>query len=117
MLLSINWRGSPINGQRKMRKSLASVNHEQCEHALAVVRTNGMNIGSTSSKLRVAGDLLIVNEALGVRLDEAGACHCCVCAAARARRRATDRPAACSEGHRRVRPAETAGDHEHRVGQ
>ena len=45
---------------------------------------------------------------------EARARHHCVCAAARARRRGTDRPAAGTEGHRRVRPAGTAGDHEHR---
>ena len=38
----------------------------------------------------------------------------CVCAAARARRRGTDRPAAGTEGHRRIHPAGTAGDHEHR---
>ena len=46
--------------------------------------------------------------------SEARACHHCVCAAARARRRGTDRPAAGTEGHGRVRPAGTAGDHEHR---
>ena len=46
--------------------------------------------------------------------SEARACHHCVCAAARARRRGTDRPAAGTEGHGRVHPAGTAGDHEHR---
>ena len=46
--------------------------------------------------------------------SDARACHHCVCAAARARRRGTDRPAAGTEGHGRVRPAGTAGDHEHR---
>ena len=46
--------------------------------------------------------------------SEARACHHCVCAAARARRRGTDRPAAGTEGHGRVRPAGTAGDHQHR---
>ena len=44
----------------------------------------------------------------------ARACDHCVCAVARARRRGTDRPAAGTEGHRRIHPAGTAGDHEHR---
>ena len=46
--------------------------------------------------------------------SDARACHHCVCAAARARRRCTDRPAARTEGHGRVRPAGTTGNHEHR---
>src|SRR5437867_4086826 len=46
--------------------------------------------------------------------SDARACHHRVCAAARVRRRGTDRPAARTEGHRRVGPPGTAGNHERR---
>ncbi len=75
----------------------------------------GLVVAQTTVRYAWARASQIIGDGLPFWVDlTARACHHCVCAAARARRRGTDRPAAGTEGHGRVRPAGTAGDHEHR---
>ena len=67
---------------------------------LALAAVLGLVVAQTTVRYAWARASQIIGDGLPFWVDlTARACHHCVCAAARARRRGTDRPAAGTEGH------------------